>query len=161
MQCSEAEELLVPFHDGELPPSGLHLMCDHLARCPSCRALSEELRATTPRPFLDPPLAVQRRLEAATDTDLILAGAARRRRAPRSRQWSRWLARQAPVSRGMVLGYGLLLAATFGWGLANWYSLAASTAPGGVAAPASASEIPADQYRPASYSPNEADFPGR
>jgi len=158
MQCSEAIDLLVAFADQELSPSARRLVDEHVRRCPSCAALHDSLLAVTPEPFLHPSTAVLDELYDATDPGRVLAAAARPP-ASSPHMW-RWLAGDAQVPRSMVAGYGLLLAATFAWGLANWYTAASMTQPGSaVVAPTPASEIPPNQYQPASYRPSEAAYP--
>lgn len=60
MNCEEADELLIPFHDGELPTDAARRVAAHIEHCPPCakaleilEALRRELRAQAP--FAVPP----------------------------------------------------------------------------------------------------------
>ena len=160
MHCSEAEPQLVAWQDGELSPSANHQLEEHLDRCAPCRTLAERLAASTPAPFHAPPNDVQARLEAALNVDAILAAADRRGPLTHPFRLPRWLREETEISRMTILAYAAILALTFGWGVANW-----SQTPLGIAGvqpvPAGlSSEIPADQFAPASYTPKEeADLP--
>jgi predicted anti-sigma-YlaC factor YlaD len=160
MDCGEARQRLVALQDGELAPSEQVQVEEHLASCPSCRALEARLAAVTPRASLQVPPAMLARLEDRVATDVILALADRSANRPHP-TWiaraGRWLRRDLEIPAGAVVGYLVLLAATLGWAVASWWSLqsqpsldVASDAPG------VGSEIPAEQWRPAAYSP-EAD----
>lgn len=45
MNCEEADELLIAFHDGELPPDAVRLVAAHIERCPACAKALESLEA--------------------------------------------------------------------------------------------------------------------
>ncbi|MGH7294579.1 MAG: anti-sigma factor family protein, partial [Polyangiaceae bacterium] len=49
MDCREASEWLMPFHDGELDAPRRTALEAHLARCPACRDEVAALRATDAR----------------------------------------------------------------------------------------------------------------
>ena len=154
MHCSEAESQIVAWQDGELAPSAEHQLVEHVSRCRSCAERAARLDACTPRPITH--LAPQHRaaLDEALNVDLILAEADRQ--GPLSTPWRvpRWVRGESEVSHLSLLAYAALLALTFGWGLANWNqgSASGSTA---AAVDAHASEIPAGQFAPASYTPED------
>lgn len=161
MRCSEAEELLVALDDGELSPSAHLLLTEHLERCPACARLRRDLRRTTPRPFLKPPAQVLAALDEATDPGVVWHEANRPPR-PAAPGWTAWWSGDVRVSRGAVVAYGALLAATWLWTfsqLGMWPSTTQPERP--VAAPVEGIEIPAVQYQPASYRPSDAENPER
>jgi anti-sigma factor RsiW len=52
MHCTAVKQRLVAWRDEELSPGEAVRVEEHLARCPSCRALEMRLAAVTPEPFL-------------------------------------------------------------------------------------------------------------
>jgi hypothetical protein len=154
MVCSEVRERLVPWHDGEVGPSEDELIRGHLARCSSCARFDQRLRHTLPTPpALAPPPEVQQRLARALDVDLLLQQASApvsRPPTPWWRQTWRALARPAQVPVGAVMVYAMLLLASFAWGLSSWWALPVGQVP----MDAASSDIPADQFRPASFEPD-------
>jgi hypothetical protein len=46
MKCAHSEQDIALFVEGDLGPAALHAIEGHLAECPDCRALAEELRTS-------------------------------------------------------------------------------------------------------------------
>jgi anti-sigma factor RsiW len=156
---------LVAFQDGELAPSEHTQVREHLDQCVACANLERRLEEVTPRPFIevDPELqdTMWRRLDAAID-------AAFRRHAAlphpsRLELWWRWLAEETTVPTGAMLAYAALLLVAITWGAHNWWTAQQlqlvldrhdASAPVQVVVPA---EIPADQYRPAAWVPEDTE----
>lgn len=179
MRCAWVEQRLVAWRDDELSPGEATFVMEHVDRCPACAALDARLQDATPDPWLAPPPDVLARMHAALDAAIEReSNAEATRPAPRSvvnasriGRWARWLRRDRDLSNASAIGYVALLAACFGWGLSNWMAIETS-APGSmpeaaqasVSAPtdprdmdpaASGAAIPAEQYRPASWSPRD------
>lgn len=164
MDCREAGDRLVAYQDGELAPSEHQKVREHIASCGACRELERRLREATPRPGLTAPAHVLARLEDRLDVDVILAMADRRGPTTRVGWLARtrtWLDRDAEVPRALVLAACTLLVASVGWGLSSWLSLhalqlevaAQRDSPAVPAHTTATAEIPADQFVPASYTP--------
>jgi anti-sigma factor RsiW len=170
MECDEVRDRLVALHDDELSRSEAVQVREHLVACPACARADRRLRSSVPsRPFVADD-ALRARLAEALDPALILAMAARPVEPPpppRPRLWQ-IAGRAASVPVGAVVVYVVLLAASFGWGVSNWWSLqiVGSGDPAGVASGAAAgvapsvetaspagTAIPADQFRPAAWDP--------
>lgn len=165
MTCDEVQDRLVAWHDDELSPSEAVQVGEHVATCPRCARSSHRLADALPLPPPRAPTHVLRRLDRALDVDALLAEAERPipRVVPRgsvaSRAWRSFTV-PASVPAGAVALYIGLLAATFVWGVSNWWTL--SSLRGGHATPAAATAIhgiergaiPADHFRPASYDPD-------
>ena len=165
MHCSWVQDRLVAFADGELSPSEMVVVAEHLDGCETCAALDVRLRAASPEPALVVPAGVlasmHAQLDAAIEAELAdpqpvpseesgglaaIPGVARA---------GRWLRRDRELSNGALLSWGLLFAACFGWGLSNWMAVpdpTAPTTPTYTAAPSPSVEIDSEHYRPASYS---------
>jgi anti-sigma factor RsiW len=166
MQCEEVEERLVALQDDELSPSEREQVVEHLDHCHACRGLERRLRLATPFPGLVVPPHIQARLDDRLDTSVLLELADRPSQpAPRGAvaRARRWLDAETEVSRVVVLAAAAMLVTTLGWGVTNWWSLAHLQAEmaqrAEVVIPpartASGAEIPAEQFRPAAYTPEE------
>ncbi len=139
-------------------------MREHLARCADCAAHERSLAAVTPQAFLtlDPTREAElwARLDAAVQAELDRPP---RVRPPRpSDRVMRWLAAETRLPTAAVLGYAALLAMALGWGVSNWRAathlqaaVAQSEARVAGPAPATLVDVPADQYLPAAYAPDE------
>jgi len=154
---------LVAFQDGELSPGELAQVREHLDRCDACARLEQRLREVTPLPFLevDPELQemMWRRLDVAID-----AAFRHQQSLPapsRVQLWWRWLAEEMSVPTGAMLAYAALLLIAITWGAHNWWTAQQlqlaldrrdDSPPVQVVVPA---EIPADQFRPAAWAPEE------
>jgi anti-sigma factor RsiW len=151
MDCADVAERLVALEDGELGPSEERLVRRHLAACPACTRTAERLAAVVPRPGLAVPLAVRARLSALDGEAMRIAGARR------PAAW-RWPTAAVVVPTPAAIGYAVLLLLSIAWGVANWRerevleARLATPPPAGVAAP----EIPAADYRPASWTPESS-----
>ena len=157
MNCRATRKRLVAFQDGELSPGERSQVSKHLAGCATCRHLERRLGAATPEPFLWVPEEHQVALEAALDASALAAHDGE----PRTLQWS-WLSRRTHLPAGAVLAYGALLVLALMWGVGNWLearSLQVALqelhvgAPVGTELGVAPLEIPADQFRPASWTP--------
>lgn len=170
MSCSEVQDRLVAWQDGELSPGETLQVGEHLEGCAACARLEARLDAATPRARLAPPAGVRAALADRVSAEVILALAERPPAPPPppspAARLGRWLRRDATVPRGAVAGYLVVLAVVVGWGLSSWWSLAALRAAdadphrAAQTSPATgAPEIPADQWRPAAYNPEEEAAP--
>jgi len=163
VHCRAVRMQLVAFQDGELSPGQRTQVREHLDRCAACAKLERRLEEVTPRPFVevDPELqeTMWRRLDAAID-----AAFRRQRTLPppsRLQLWWRWLAEETTVPTGAMLAYASLLLIAITWGAHNWWTAQQlqlalnqrdASAPMQLVVPA---EIPADQFRPAAWAPEE------
>ena len=163
MHCRGVRRRLVAFQDGELSPGEHTQVRDHLGRCEACARLEQRLAQVTPRPFLelDPELqeTMWGRLDAAID-----AAFRHQQSLPRPSRvqvWWRWLTEETTVPTGAMLAYAALLLVAITWGAHNWWTAQQlqlaldrrdGAAPVQVVVPA---EIPADQFRPAAWVPEE------
>ncbi len=165
MECGDAQARLVAMQDDELAPSETLQVREHVATCGVCSQLERRLEAATPMPEISVPPRVRAQLHARLDLDQILAAADRVPSARRSSlgRAQRWLQRDAEIPNVVLLAATVLLTMSLSWGLSSWWSLAslqAELAEGTPtqAAPAHAgvtAAIPAEQFRPASYTPEE------
>lgn len=163
MRCRHVRTRLVAFQDEELAPGEAQQVVDHLARCGDCRQLERRLDGVTPQARLVVPADVRARLHARVDGPVLRRVAASRPQPRRSvlAGWLAWFRRETEVPMGALLAYGLVLAGVLAWGLSNWWTLehlearldAHQTAAAG--APEAPTQIPAEQYRPASWTPEE------
>lgn len=161
MHCRAVRKRLVAWQDDELAPRERARIQSHLHRCRSCRELEVRLGRVTPAPFLrlDPAQEerLRERLDAALAPELERMPAAR----PETR-WERaraWLSREARIPTVALIGYLVLLGLALGWGVQSWWTaqrlqVAMQQEATWSAAPV---EIPATQYRPAFYVPDEDD----
>lgn len=168
MQCDQVTDRLVAYSDGELSRGEHTFVAEHLATCEACARLDEALRAATPEDVLVIPPDVLARMHAAVDEAIASADLSPPVARPSSlTRWTRWLRRDRDMSNGAVLAYGMLLAACLGWGLSNWLAVQglqhepARTASMPTVQPTSDAPIPGDQYRPASFSPDDDAGPWR
>lgn len=151
MNCRAVQKRLVAYHDGELSPSESARVREHLSTCLVCRRESQDLHRLQLRPTLVVPPRVQARLVQRVDAILQTPPRPRRRL---------WLLGKTRVSRGLALAYTLILAITATWGLHNW--LEARTLQVALEQHADpvrpdASSIKADEFRPASWEPEDAE----
>jgi hypothetical protein len=148
MRCRDVQPLLVAHADHELSRSGHALVAEHIATCRSCHGLAERLGRATPEDALVIPPEIRARLvDQVTHTHLRDLAYAPSRPPP---AWARrgWLDQPLSLSREMLLGYAVLLAAVFGWGLSGHMDTLAHSG-----ATVSADPLPIGQYRPASWTP--------
>lgn len=166
MRCWNVRTRLVALQDGELSPGELRQVDEHLARCAECRQLEHRLGNVTPQARLMVPPDVWARLHARVDGPVVRAIAATRPPSPPPSPWTKllaWLQRDAELSIGAVLVYGVVLALVLGWGFGNWRSLesieAHLAAQDDLRTPTPwrvvNEPIPAGHYRPASWTPEE------
>ena len=156
MDCRDARPLLVAHFDGELSPSAHHLVEAHLDDCWACRARAERLERLTPEHALVIPPDVLDQLASRVSLEQLAPIAAERPSpAPATPGFGAWLAEPLGVSRLAVFGYVVVLAGAIGWGLSQ------GALPSDTGAPATASTepMPAGQYRPASWTPQETEEP--
>lgn len=148
MDCADVLDRLVALEDDELGVSEERLVRGHLAACAICARTSHQLADFVPRPGLVVPDAVRARL-ARLDGPAIAAAAAA---APLS-VWR--FPRGVHVPAPAALGYAMILALAVAWGFANWRERAVLEAQIAQSSPpaAVAPEIPARDYRPASWTP--------
>jgi len=162
MRCWKIRARLVAYQDGELSPGEAHQVREHLAACARCRHLERRLEEVTPRPELRVPAHVQARLEARVTGPALRARSASlppdRPRAASLRLID-WLRRDAGFSMGAVL-VCTVVAMLLGWSLGHLSHtalprLARGTDPAitVLEADGTVERLPADQYRPASYTP--------
>jgi anti-sigma factor RsiW len=162
MRCSWVQDRLVAFADDELSPGETVFVAEHLETCEVCASMDARLRAASPRPALVVPAgvldAMAAQIDAAIDDELSSPAQAPEPSGlaalPGVARAGRWLRRDREMSNGAMLGWGLLFAACFGWGLSNWLAVPAdptATTPTFTAAPTPSDEIDSQQYRPASY----------
>lgn len=165
--CSEIRTQLVAYQDGELAPSAIVLLEEHLDGCLECARLHERLLDATPEPSLVIPHSMHAALEAQLSRALDEAwNVPEPPYQPRS-SWQRmasWLRRDTELPIGMIVSYAGVLLLAIAWGTANWLdaaTLRAALEDARNPAPSEltpAGEIPADQYRPASYITPEESF---
>ncbi len=154
MDCEDAQALIVAWQDGELSKSGAAQVEEHLSRCQACAWTARRLSDISPKPFLRPPEAVLSRLDRSLDVDLLLQRAAQP--APAESGWRRWLARQRSISHAELLVAAALWALSLGMGASWWADRQGAPASASVMG----SEIPGEQFAPASYTPEaERDIP--
>lgn len=163
MNCGAVTSRLVALQDAELSPGEAVRVREHLAVCPSCRVIDARLAAVTPEPPLELPPELRARMYAQLDRALDDAwkNPAREPLPARRGRWLAWLTDPWSFSSGTVFGYGALLVLAFTWGLSNWFAAreleAAMAANAQIPETASgpAVTIPAEQFRPASWTPPE------
>jgi anti-sigma factor RsiW len=164
VNCRAVRKRLVAYQDRELSPAEASQVDEHLAGCTACADLERRLAAVTPRRFLQ----VDPRVEEAMWARLDAAVHAAIDQAPHTRPerpWARahrWLAEETRLPTAAVLAYGALLMLAVAWGASNWWAasqlqarLEAHPTVTALDTPILPDEIPADQYRPAAYSPDE------
>ncbi len=135
MRCADAQAQLAAAHDGELGPSAVKVLEEHLARCPRCRRWDEELRALPLGGSLRVPVDVRRELEARTDPRRLVPG--------------------PPRSERRLTVVGVLAAAAVGAiAIGQGVTGRATNEPTVVHAP-----IPADQWREAAFRPEHDEAP--
>jgi hypothetical protein len=154
LTCWDIQERLVPFQDGELAPSELELVAEHLDGCDGCADLERRLDRATPRPTLLIPPRVHEELQHRVAEAVDRAWETTTWEPPTlTQRWRRWLARDRDVTTSTMLAYAAMLLVVSTWGMGNWMEArqlrAQATDPG----PSLVSPIPAEQYRPASYAP--------
>ncbi len=161
MRCTAVQQRLVAYQDQELSPGEQARVSEHLNRCIRCQAEEDALFSVTPRPELVVPQHVQEHLQEAVDADILWALALQRPPPTVGTQWARWWSRDAQFSRTAVFAYAAILLCAVSWGMTNWWTVSKleaeiarqetietiATPPG--------TDIPAQQYRPAAYTPDE------
>jgi len=161
MRCRAVQKRLVAYQDDELSPGDRAKVDEHLTQCAQCHDDDDALFAVTPRPELIVPWQVQHTLSERVDADILWALAQEPVAPTRMRSWNRWWSRDTQFSRGAVLAYATILIGAVAWGATNWWTLSmleAEIARYDYAQPLDANpgaEIPAVQYRPAAYTPDE------
>ena len=148
MRCRDVRTLLVAHADHELSRSGHTLVADHLATCRSCRGVAARLETATPEDALQIPPDLRARLTKTINYTRLRDLASAPSGADPSWATRGWLDQPIRLSRGLLLGYALLLAAVFGWGLSGQMDTPAHSE-----VTVSADPLPAGQYRPASWTP--------
>jgi len=164
MRCHAVQQRLVAYQDDELSPGERTRVDDHLRECARCQADEDAIFAATPRPQLVVPWHIEQRLRDEVDAEILWA-LAQVRPAPQSLaiRWRRWWNRDTQLSRFTAAAYAILLVGAVTWGGLNWWSLSVLEAQ--IARPEIVdtrdrtpdANIPAEQYQPASYSPNSDD----
>lgn len=166
MRCRTVRKRLVAHRDGELAPSEGVRVEEHLASCSRCAALDRRLQHVTPRPLIDGESAWTPAMTRALDEAMDEAF---EHPAPVPRPaWDRLrdrLADETRVPTAALWVYAALLLLAVGWGAQNWHTAqqlqvalddvpAQRTADTGL--PSTPTALPADQFRPAAWAPNEA-----
>lgn len=104
--CDEYSELISASLDGALSPAETEKLNAHLAQCPDCRALLEELSALhaalSDLPPVEVPSGLTERIMAAVAAEQVLPFAPPEQKKP-SIRWQRWLA-SAAVLAVVLLG---------------------------------------------------------
>lgn len=133
--CDEYLELISAAVDGALSPAEQKKLESHLASCPECRALYEELTALhaalSDLPPVEVPAGLTERIMDAVAAEQVLPFAPAGKKKPPVRRW-RWLTSAAVLA--------LVLAGT--WGLRPWENAARDAKPEG-APPAALQKAPA------------------
>ena len=161
MRCRTVQERLVAYQDNELSPGEQSRVQEHLTRCARCQADEDALFAATPRPELIVSWHIQHQLEERVDAEVLWALAQERPTASQRSRWTRWMSRDTQFSRGAVFAYAAVLIGAVAWGTTNWWSLSVLEAEialhedGRPVDTMACDEIPAKQYRPAAYTPDE------
>jgi len=159
VDCTDTHGRLVAHQDGELSPSETLQVSEHMSGCARCADRYERLLAATPRPNLSIPPAILRRLHDRVDVDAILAaaanGAANRPHPSWVARGAAWLRRDTEIPMAAVIGYLLLLAAALGWGAASWHAPPGAPPAETLVAEQPSPEIPAEQWQPVSWQPEE------
>lgn len=154
LTCSEVGERLVAWQDHELSPGEMVLVGEHLERCQGCRVRERRLAAATPGPLPRVPRDVQADLWAKLDA--ALDDAAGRPAAPSLPPVRPW---RVPSALQVAYAAALLAALVWGWlNHVNAQNLQAALETERARHVAGA-EIPADQFRPVSFVPGEAEEP--
>ncbi len=170
MNCRETQSLLVAWQDGELSPGTSARISEHVSACPSCREIEMRLRAATPMagPGLPNDLRrlawdrIDRALELARATPTPVPPSALERLGGHLGAVNE----RVPLPFGAVVGYAMVLGLALAWGASNWWTanlLRAEVEGRRIVVEAPASDVPAAQFRPASYAPtapeNESSAP--
>lgn len=160
MNCRETQSLLVAWQDGELSPGSSARISEHVAACPSCREIEMRLRAATPMAGPGLPNDLRRLAWDRIDRALELARAAPTPvpPSPLERLGGHLGAagERVPMPLGAVVGYAMVLVLTLIWGTSNWWTasqLRAEVEGRRIVVEAPSSDVPAAQFRPASYAP--------
>lgn len=108
--CDEYLELISAAIDGALSPEETEKLNAHLARCPECRALCEELSAVhaalSDLPPVEVPADLRDRVMAAVAAEKVVPFApAEKKRSPV--RWQRWLASAAVLAVVLAGAWGL------------------------------------------------------
>ena len=153
MRCRAVTRRLVAYQDRELSPGEHTRVEEHLATCARCRDLEARLAAATPVPALHPGAADLAAYHAQLDAAIEAEWANPQRPAapPPLVDWQDHL----PTRRTVAWAAAMLLTLT--WGLSNWWTareLRAELAERATTPAPWTETIPADQYRPASWSPD-------
>lgn len=135
--CDEYSELISASLDGALSPAEAEKLNAHLALCPECKALYEELTALraalSDLPPVEVPSDLTERIMAAVAAEQVLPFApAKKKKAPI--HWQRWLASAAVLA--------VVLMGTWGW--KPWENTMTKDAKPESAAPAAQQSVAAD-----------------
>ena len=158
MNCSETQSLLVAWQDGELSPGSSARISEHVTVCGTCREIEMRLRAATPLAGPGLPTDLRRLAWDRIDRALDLARATPTPVPPMSLTWfgSQVAAERVPLPFGAVVGYVVVLGLVLAWGTSNWWTasqLRAEVEGRRIVVESPTSDLPADQFRPASYAP--------
>lgn len=167
MRCRQVEPLLVAFEEDELSPGEAQLVADHMDHCPTCRQRLELLANVTIEPHgLDAAFLASQmeRLELAVlDSPALQAPPIDTR--TYGERFSDWLSSDSQIPNGYVIAYAALGMSAVGWGLWSWsqiqepeVQLPTVEVAMPTAAPARVEVVPAEQYLPASYTPERDVF---
>ena len=157
MHCTAIQQRLVAFQDAELSPGEHVRVYEHLATCITCRSDHRSLERIGPL-RLEIPVHALRAMHEVTHPDLIWELAASRPETSYTTPWKKWLNRGIELPTWWVLAAAALLATSIGWAASTSASLHFSTTelatratppPATVMAPGS--EVPANQFRSASW----------
>lgn len=106
--CDEYLEWISASLDGALSPAESKQLETHLAQCPECRALYEDLlslhTSLTELPSVEPPQDLTERIMAAVAADKVIPMPVRK---PALRHWKGWAATAAAVAVILAGSYGL------------------------------------------------------
>jgi len=164
VNCRAVRKRLVAYQDRELSPAETEQVAEHLGSCSGCAGLERRLAAITPRPCLQVDPETQQALWERLDT--AVQEAMDEVPHPRSESsWARahrWLAEETRLPTAAVLAYAALLLLAVAWGASNWWAasqlqtrLEIQPTTTALDTPILPEAIPADQYRPAAYSPDD------
>jgi anti-sigma factor RsiW len=159
MNCTAVRTRIVAWQDRELSPGEHVLVAEHLGSCAACRNQERRLAAVTPEPFLHVPPRIEADFYDRLDRAVEAAWAH-----PAPPQPPSMVARMRqtiPIPFTSAILYAVALLAALGWGGWNWWT-ARGLEQALAARPAiepPVTTIPAEQFRPASWSPAEAARP--
>lgn len=167
MHCAAVQSRLVAWQDEELSPGEHVRVTEHLEQCPDCRAAETRLGSIDLSDALEIPPHLAARLAQATSPELLLAEAARADRAspfPKAPWHRRWTTEVVEVPSWMVMAAAAALFLTAGWAVQMTWAyessvaetealMAERTEPSTEPLQITPVDLPADQFKPASYQP--------